>query len=59
MDFVVVAAGPFRMGWEGGLPCERPVHEVWVDAFRIATTPATNEDYARYVAATGAPAPSF
>ncbi len=59
MAFVFVAAGPFRMGWEGGLPCERPAHEVWVDAFLIATTPATNEEYARYMAATGAAAPPF
>lgn len=59
MDFVFVAAGPFRMGWEAGHPCERPVHEVWVDAFQVATTPATNADYARYLAATGAPSPRF
>jgi formylglycine-generating enzyme required for sulfatase activity len=57
MRFVSVAAGAFRMGWEAGHPCERPVHEVWVDAFLIATTPATNADYARYREATGAPAP--
>ena len=47
------------MGWEAGHPCERPVHEVWVDAFRVATTPATNADYARYLTATGAPPPRF
>jgi len=59
VDFVYVPAGPFSMGWEAGHPCERPVHEVWVDAFLIATTPATNADYARYLAATGAPTPRF
>src|SRR2546430_10799311 len=37
VDFVEVAAGPFRMGSASGHPGERPVHEVWVDAFRIAT----------------------
>lgn len=47
------------MGWEAGHPCERPVHEVWVDAFRVARTPATNADYARYRAATGAPPSRF
>ena len=59
MDFVYVPAGRFSMGWEAGHPCERPVHEVWVDAFQVATTPATNADYARYLAATGAPTPRF
>ena len=59
MDFAHVPAGPFSMGWEVGHPCERPVHEVWLDAFRVATTPATNADYARYLAATGAPPPRF
>lgn len=47
------------MGWEAGHPSERPAHEVRVDAFLIATTPATNADYARYVAATGAAPPPF
>ena len=47
------------MGWEAGHPCKRPVHEVWVDAFRVARTPATNADYSRYLAATGAPPPRF
>jgi len=56
---VFVAAGPFRMGWERGLPSERPEHEVWVSAFLIARTPVTNADYARYVAATGAAPPAF
>jgi formylglycine-generating enzyme required for sulfatase activity len=59
VDFVSVPAGPFSMGWPSGLPCERPVHEVRVDAFLIATTPATNADYARYMAAAGASPPPF
>ena len=59
MDFVLVEAGTFTMGWATGVPAERPPHAVWVDAFRIARTPATNADYARYRAATGAPAAPF
>ena len=59
MDFVEVAAGPFRMGSPSGHPCERPVHEVWVDAFGIATTPVTNDEYAAYLRATAAPPPAF
>ncbi len=59
IEFVRVDAGEFRMGWATGLPSERPVHTVWIDAFLIATTPVTNADFAPYLAATGAPAPAF
>lgn len=59
MELVAVPGGEFSMGWEGGHPAERPVHRVWLDAFLIARTPATNADYARYLAATAAPAPRF
>jgi len=47
------------MGWGQGHPCERPAHAVWVDSFLIALTPATNADFARFMAATGAPPPPF
>jgi formylglycine-generating enzyme len=59
VEFVVVEAGPFRMGWDDGHPCERPAHEVWVDAFLIARTPVTNAEFACYLAATGAASPPF
>ena len=59
VDFVEVGAGVFVMGWEGGHPGERPVHRVWVEAFRIATTPVTNGQWAAWLEATGAPAPPF
>jgi formylglycine-generating enzyme required for sulfatase activity len=59
MIFVDVPGGEFRMGWNGGHPCERPVHAVWVDAFLIAQTPATNADFAAYLAATTASPPRF
>jgi formylglycine-generating enzyme required for sulfatase activity len=59
VDFVFVEAGTFRMGWEGGLPCERPVHEVWLDHFLIAPTPVTNADFAEYLEATGPALPPF
>jgi formylglycine-generating enzyme required for sulfatase activity len=58
-DFVEVPAGEFRMGWEDGHACERPLHAVWLDAFLIARTPVTNAAYARYLSATGAPRPPF
>jgi len=47
------------MGWAHGHPSERPPHVVWVDTFLIARTPATNGDFAAYMAATGAPSPPF
>jgi len=59
MMFVRVPGGEFRMGWENGHPCERPVHAVWVDAFLISVTPATNADFAEYLAATQASPPRF
>jgi iron(II)-dependent oxidoreductase len=59
VDFVSVPAGRFAMGWASGHPCERPRHLVWVDAFMIARTPATNADFAAYANATGAPVPPF
>ncbi|MEO6594640.1 MAG: SUMF1/EgtB/PvdO family nonheme iron enzyme [Planctomycetota bacterium] len=48
-----IPAGWFLMGCNNGQPDERPVHRVWLDAFAIAVCPVTNEDYARFVAATG------
>jgi sulfatase modifying factor 1 len=59
VDFLEVAAGPFTMGWAGGVPAERPAHTVWVDTFRIAPTPVTNADWARWLDATGARPPAF
>ena len=59
MDFVRVAGGSFIMGCDAGAPSERPAHVVWVDAFAIAATPATNADYARYCEAAGVPPPPF
>jgi formylglycine-generating enzyme required for sulfatase activity len=59
VELVEVAAGPFWMGWEQGMPGERPRHQVWVDRFFIARTPVTNAEYARYVEATGDLAPPF
>jgi iron(II)-dependent oxidoreductase len=59
VDLVEIAAGPFTMGWAGGPPAERPAHTVWLDAFRIATAPVTNAEWAAWLAATGAPPPAF
>ena len=71
-DWVVVPSGPFRMGteetgpattreeWETRVPppgLGSPRHTVEVAAFLIARNPVTNEQYASYVAATGARPP--
>ncbi|MGE0043613.1 MAG: formylglycine-generating enzyme family protein [Vicinamibacterales bacterium] len=55
--FVHIPAGTFLMGSDDGQADERPVHEVAVDAFRLAVHPVTNADYARFLADTGHEAP--
>jgi formylglycine-generating enzyme len=59
VEFVLVAAGAFRMGWDDGHPCERPPHDVWLDAFLIAPRPVTNAAFAEYLATTRATPPPF
>lgn len=52
-SMVLIPAGEFLMGSEVGSDFERPVHAVYVDAFRIDATPVTNAQFARFVEATG------
>jgi formylglycine-generating enzyme len=52
-DMVWIAGGTFRMGSEDFYPEERPVHEVTVDGFWIDPCTVTNEQFGRFVAATG------
>ncbi|MEP6715796.1 MAG: formylglycine-generating enzyme family protein [Terriglobia bacterium] len=49
-DYVLVPAGPFRMGdnFNDGLPRERPVHTVDVDAFYIGKYEITNGDWKKF-----------
>lgn len=58
LELVTIPRGAFAMGSEHGQPDERPVHRVWVDEFALAVHPVTNEQYARFLAATGRRAPS-
>ena len=58
-ETVLIPAGPFTMGDDNGRPDERPAHRVTLSAFRIAVLPVTNEDYARFLAATGHEEPRF
>jgi formylglycine-generating enzyme required for sulfatase activity len=53
IETALVPTGRFRMGDARGRGDERPEHEVYVSAFRIALLPVTNEEYARFVAETG------
>jgi len=53
IERVTIAAGAFAMGSVHGQPDEQPVHEVWLDAFALAVHPVTNDEYRRFVAATG------
>jgi formylglycine-generating enzyme len=56
---VRIPAGEFLMGTADGAPDERPVHRVFVGEFSLGRFPVTNEDYARFVRATGHAAPSL
>lgn len=52
-DMVLLSGGAFAMGSDDFYPDERPVHEASVSAFWIDVHPVTNEDFRRFVAATG------
>jgi len=48
-----IPGGEFGMGSDRHYPEERPVHRVAVDGFWVDRTPVTNEEFARFVEATG------
>jgi formylglycine-generating enzyme required for sulfatase activity len=52
-----IPAGDFLMGAADGEADERPVHRVHVSEFFIGRFSVTNDEYARFVRATGHPAP--
>ena len=54
-----IPAGWFWMGSDAGQGNERPVHRVWVDAFRLASCQVTNAAYAQFVLAAGRRPPPF
>jgi formylglycine-generating enzyme required for sulfatase activity len=49
-QIVVIPSGRFLMGSDVGRPDERPVREAEVHALRMALTPVTNLQYARFLA---------
>ena len=48
-----IPGGTFHMGSEEGQPDEKPVHEVTVDGFWMDTYEVTNEQFEKFVKATG------
>ncbi len=56
---IEVPPSDFLMGSEKGQDCERPIHRVWVDAFLLAATQVTNEQYDRFLISTGSTPPPF
>src|SRR5262245_47035503 len=52
-SMVWIPGGTFRMGSDDFYPEERPVHEVGVDGFWIDRHPVTNQQFDRFIAATG------
>src|SRR5271154_6694379 len=57
--FAIIPEGLFWMGTEAGPDNERPLHRVWVDAFRLAVCQVTNADYAHFLNATSIAHPPF
>src|SRR5262249_20414595 len=54
-----IPAGDFLMGAADAEEDERPVHRVYVSEFFIGRFPVTNDEYARFVRATGYPPPAI
>ena len=52
-DMTWIAGGTFQMGSAAYYPEERPVHAVTVGGFWIDQCAVTNEEFARFVDATG------
>ena len=58
-DLARIAAGEFLMGAADAAADERPVHRVYLSEFFIGRFSVTNDEYARFIQATGHPAPSL
>ncbi|MBI3402828.1 MAG: formylglycine-generating enzyme family protein [Acidobacteria bacterium] len=54
-----IPAGEFYMGAADAEEDERPVHRVFVSEFFIGRFPVTHDEYARFIRATGHPAPAI
>lgn len=58
-NLIQIPEGWFLMGSDRGQDCEQPIHRVWIDSFLLAATQVTNEEYERFLRATGTTAPPF
>jgi formylglycine-generating enzyme required for sulfatase activity len=58
-DMIYIPGGEFLMGSDEGNENERPCHPVCVASFYIDRYPVTNEEYKRFVDATGRPVPCY
>lgn len=58
-DFVLIPGGTFVMGRDDRRKDEAPAHAVTVRPFYAAVSPVTNEEYRRFVLATGHTPPRF
>jgi len=56
-NMVLIPAGTFVMGYDGGRPDQRPTRRVRLAAYYIDAYPVTNADYAPFAEETGRPAP--
>ena len=57
-DLARIPGGDFLMGAADANDDERPVHRVFVSEFFVGRHPVVNDEYARFVRATGYPPPS-
>ena len=57
-DLARIPAGDFLMGAADAEEDERPIHRVYLSEFFISRFPVTQDEYARFVRATGYPAPA-
>ncbi|HEY1911809.1 MAG TPA: formylglycine-generating enzyme family protein [Vicinamibacterales bacterium] len=58
LNLARIPAGDFLMGAADAEEDERPVHRVFVSEFFISRFPVTQDDYAKFIVATGRPAPT-
>jgi sulfatase modifying factor 1 len=58
-QLALIPEGWFLMGSDAGQENERPVHRVWIDAFRLASCQVTNAQYKLFLHSTKAAEPPF
>jgi formylglycine-generating enzyme required for sulfatase activity len=52
-DMILIKAGRYTMGSSDGADDERPIHDIRIHSFLMDRTEVTNEEFSRFVAATG------